>query len=54
MPPILRSLPEWLRAGCPAVEVDAVHVVRLGARSNIATAKIPGDPGPIPDFLRRG
>jgi hypothetical protein len=33
MPPILRSLPEWFCADCPVVEVDAVHVVRLGANT---------------------
>jgi hypothetical protein len=33
---------------------DDAPAVLLGASPSIATAKVPGDPGPIPDFLLRG
>jgi hypothetical protein len=51
MPPMLRSLPDWLEANYRVVE-RADNAVRLTAGHTIAE-RTPGDPGPMPEFLRR-
>jgi len=66
MPPQVRSVREWLEAGCPVVEVTQPNAVLLTASSRIAESKVflsltygrdtwchASDPGPIPDFLVR-
>jgi hypothetical protein len=52
---MLRSLPDWLAPGCPAVEIDSTPVVRLGASSKLAfkTSRPWSDDLDIPHFLRR-
>ena len=53
MPPQVRSVFEWLDAGCPVVEVQPANAVLLTAGSKITESKVAGDPGAIPDFLLR-
>ena len=53
MPPTVRSVREWLDAGCPVVEVAGAAGVLLTASHKITESELPGDPGPIPDFLLR-
>jgi hypothetical protein len=53
MPPQVRSVFEWLDAGAQVVETRPANAVPLTASSRIAESKLPGDPGPIPDFLLR-
>jgi hypothetical protein len=49
---MLRSLPDWLEANYPIVECSC-NAVRLTAGHTIAESKTAGDPGPMPEFLRR-
>jgi len=52
MPLMLRSLPDWLNANYPVVERSG-NAVQLTAGDTIAESKTPGDPGLMPEFLRR-